>query len=192
MKQLFLLLTAITLGFAFNPPEGEKSTKKVNIKESQVTWKGYKITGSHEGTLDLKEGNLEFSDGLLSGGTFVVDMTSLQVTDLKGGGAEKLKGHLMSPDFFGVEAFPTATLTITNVVSRGLPGDYKVFANLTIKKTTKPIKFEALIKDNTATAAIKVDRSEFDVRYGSATLLGNLGDNTIYDEFDLNISLVIN
>ncbi|MEM6724771.1 MAG: YceI family protein, partial [Bacteroidota bacterium] len=85
-----------------------------------------------------------------------------------------------------------AILNITNVVSRGLPGDYKVFADLTIKETTKPIKFQAFIKDNTATAEIKVDRSEFNVRYGSATLLGNLGDNTIYDEFDLNISLAIN
>ena len=72
---------------------------------------------------------------------------------------------------------------------------YKVEGDLTIKKTTKPIKFIANIKEDgsiiVATADIQIDRSEYDVRYGSGSFFDNLGDKTIYDEFDLSVELVV-
>jgi len=126
----------------------------------------------------------------------VVDMTSINCTDLQPGkGKEKLEGHLKSADFFGVEKFPTARFDITKVVSRGTAGDYRVSGNLRIKESTKSIKFNAVVKkdakSSVATAAIKIDRTDFDVRYGSGSFFDNLGDKTIYDEFDLNLSLVV-
>ena len=42
----------------------------------------------------------------------------------------------------------------------------------------------------TATAKITLDRTDFDVRYGSGSFFDNLGDKTIYDEFDRQVSLV--
>ena len=191
MKNLGLLLMLFAfIGFSFtNPVE----TKSVDTAKSQVTWKGYKVTGEHEGTIDIKSGALEFDNGKLTGGNFIINMPTIKVTDLSGGMAQKLEGHLKSPDFFGVEKYPEATFKITKVVSRGTPGDYKIVGDLTIKETTKEIKFFAKVSEDgsTATADIKVDRSDYDVRYGSGSFFDNLGDKTIYDEFDLAVTLAV-
>jgi len=165
------------------------------VSESVITWKGHKVTGSHEGTIDLKSGDLTYdADGALTGGTITIDMTSIKCTDLSGGGAGKLEGHLKSDDFFGVANYPTASLTITKVSAKGTPGDYKVTADLTIKETTQSIKFYTNVTESdgmkVAIADIKVDRTDFDVRYGSGSFFDNLGDKTIYDEFDINVKLV--
>jgi len=185
-----LMMTFSFVGFANNGEEG-----KVNTKKSVITWKGYKVTGQHEGTLEIKNGNLNFDKGNLKGGSFDIDMTSIASTDLSGGTADKLNGHLKSPDFFGVEKFPTAKFVITKVISRGAKGDYKIVGNLTIKETTKEIKFNAKVSEEggvkTATADVTIDRTDFDVRYGSGSFFDSLGDKTIYDEFDLSIKLVV-
>lgn len=165
----------------------------VDTQKSSITWQGYKVAGSHTGNIDLKNGNLEYTDGLLTGGSFEIDMTSMIVTDLEGGAADKLLGHLKSDDFFGVEKYPSTKFVITSVSPQG-PDRYKVTGNLTIKSTTKPIKFITTTKEENGTmiadAKIEVDRSEYDVKYGSGTFFGNLGDKAIYDNFDLNIQLV--
>ena len=169
-------------------------TVPVDTTASQVTWKGYKVTGSHEGTIGLKSGNLEFTDGVLTGGQFTIDMPTLKTTDLSGGMAEKLDGHLKSDDFFGVANYPDATLNITNVASRGKAGEYRVTGDLTIKGTTKPVKFNTVVTEEmgkyVAVADVKIDRTEYNVRYGSGSFFDNLGDKTIYDEFDLTVRLV--
>jgi polyisoprenoid-binding protein YceI len=131
---------------------------------------------------------------MLSGGEFAIDMATIKATDITGGMAEKLEGHLKSADFFGVEAHPTAKFVITKVVSRGTPGDYRITGDITIKEKTEEIKFNAKVTEAdgiyTATADLKLDRTDFDVRYGSGSFIDNLGDKTIYDEFDLGIKLV--
>ncbi|MEL6942256.1 MAG: YceI family protein [Bacteroidota bacterium] len=194
MRRFFGFLTlsaALILGSAF--VSGDTLTYSVDLEKSTVNWKAYKVAGSHEGTIAVKSGGLEYTDGLLTGGVFEIDMTSIKVTDLQGGAADKLVGHLNSEDFFGVEKYPTAKFTITNVIPQG-PGRYKVNGDLTIKETTKPIKFTATTTEEdgniVAKADIQVDRSEYNVKYGSGTFFGNLGDKTIYDEFDLTVSLV--
>ena len=195
MKNLFSLVVLAFVAFAFSPNNiGEGSS--IDTEESVISWKGYKVTGEHAGVLKVKNGSLDFDKGTLKGGSFEIDMSSLTVTDLKAGqGKEKLEGHLKSGDFFGVEKFPTAKFEITKVVSRGTTGSYKIIGNLTIKETTKQIKFNANVTEangvKTATADLTIDRSDFDVRYGSGSFMDNLGDKTIYDEFDLSISLVV-
>jgi polyisoprenoid-binding protein YceI len=163
------------------------SEKAVNVKASKITWKGYKVTGEHEGTINIKEGNLNFADRQLTGGTFVIDMSSITVTDLEGSYKGKLEDHLKSDDFFGVESHPTASLKITKV--EGKDTNLKVTGNLTIKNITNPITFDMIVTDNSATANLKVDRSKFDVRYRSTSFFDDLKDKAIYDEFDLNVNL---
>ncbi|MFK8004856.1 MAG: YceI family protein [Saprospiraceae bacterium] len=194
MKNLLTLAFVAFFAFAFTPNNVGEGTS-VNTSKSVITWKGYKVTGEHAGTLKVKSGDLNFTDGKLTGGNFVIDMASLAVTDLKGGGAKKLAGHLKSPDFFGTEKYPTAKFKITKVVSRGKAGEYKITGNVTIKETTKEIKFNTIVTEEngvkTAKADITLDRSDFNVRYGSGSFFDGLGDKTIYDEFDLSVSLVV-
>ena len=193
-----LMLAALAIvGMSFtNPVEGEQDRRTVSVEESNIVWNGYKVTGSHTGTIKLESGALEFEGDRLVGGEFAIDMTSIAVTDLSGNSKKKLEGHLKSKDFFGVEKHPTATFVITQVVSRGTPGDYKIVGDLTIKESTNEIKFLATLEEEKgnktkATAKVKVDRSEYNVRYGSGSFFDNLGDKTIYDEFDLEIMLVV-
>ncbi len=164
--------------------------EKVAVKtgESKVTWKAYKVTGSHTGTVVLKEGALVFDEGTLTGGEFVVDMTSLISTDLEGEYKQKLEGHLKSDDFFGVAQHPTSKLVFTDVKASG-KNSYEVTGDLTIKGITKPVTFDVSIYGNKATATLKVDRARYNVRYGSGSFFDNLGDKTIYDEFDLVVDL---
>ena len=161
--------------------------KEVNIEKSKVQWKGYKITGQHEGTINLKSGTLTFDGEALTGGKFIMDMTSVNTTDLEGESKGKLDGHLKSSDFFGVEKFPTSTLEIINV--SGTNGSYKVKANLTIKETTKVVEFSMQVDQNSATANLEIDRTEYDIKYGSSSFFDGLKDKAIYDNFDLNVSL---
>ncbi len=169
----------------------------VDLEKSTIEWIGKKVTGKHHGTIQLKEASLKMDDaGMLAGGSFVIDMTSLKNTDLAGKDMQpKLEGHLKSPDFFNVEEHPTSRLDITKVVHRGTEGSYKVVGDLTIKGITKPIKFNAQFGEDggmkVVTAEVVVDRSEYDVRYGSGSFFDNLGDKTIYDEFTLNVKLVL-
>lgn len=192
---LSFLAVAALMNLSFtNPVEGEKLN--LDLSKSEIKWTGYKVTGKHFGTVSLKSGDLTMEDGMLTGGSFEIDMATITVKDMQGEYAGKLEGHLKSADFFGVENHPTAKFVITNVISRGTPGDYKIVGNLTIKDTTKEIKFFAKVTEEggmqTATANITVDRSDFDVRYGSGSFFDNLGDKTIYDEFDLEVTLVAN
>ena len=184
---LSLALAVIFGSSAFaNPIDGEK--KAIKTSESKVTWKAYKVTGSHTGTVDLKSGSLEFDGDKLVGGEFVVDMTTIACTDLEGEYKGKLEGHLKSDDFFSTASNPTSKLVFTNVKASG-KNSYQVTGDLTIKGTTKPVTFDVSIYGSKATATLKVDRAKYDVRYGSGSFFDDLGDKTIYDEFDLVVDL---
>ena len=189
MKKTTTIILTVALAIGSLSFTSIKSDKKsVDVEKSKVVWKGYKVTGSHAGTIALKEGALEFDNGALVGGNFTVDMTTIVCTD-KEGGLPRLEGHLKSDDFFGVENHPTATLVFTSVTSKG-KNSYTVTADLTIKGKTNPVTFDFSVYGNQANASLKVDRSLYDVRYGSGSFFDNLGDKTIYDEFDLVVDLV--
>jgi polyisoprenoid-binding protein YceI len=185
-KTLSLLFSVFGFGMVLANPVDDK--KEINTEKSTVTWKAYKVTGSHYGTVALQSGSLIFSDGKLSGGSFVVNMTTLTANDLEGEWKDKLVGHLKSDDFFSVEKHETSTLVFTGVKASG-KNSYKVTADLTIKGISKPITFDLAVYGSKANATLKVDRAEYDIRYGSGSFFDNLGDKTIYDEFDLVVDL---
>ncbi len=190
-----LVVLSLFLGWMNPNPVNQVKTMSVDVSASQVVWKGYKVTGEHTGSVKIKSGDLTMENGTLTGGSFVIDMKSISCTDLEGEWRDKLVGHLNSEDFFNTAAFPTATMKIARVIPQDTQGNYKVQGNLTIKGITKPVKFFAKIDQKgtstMANATIKVDRSEYDVRYGSGSFFDNLGDKTIYDEFDLNVTLAV-
>ena len=159
------------------------------VKQSNIEWKAYKVTGSHKGNVSLKSGSLAFENEKLVGGSFIMDMTSITCTDLDGEYKNKLEGHLKSDDFFGVSKYATSTLELVSVKSVG-KNVYDVKGKLTIKQITKPISFKVSVYGKKANASIKVDRTDFDIKYGSGSYFDDLADNIIYDEFDLIVDLV--
>ncbi|MBL7828328.1 MAG: YceI family protein [Saprospiraceae bacterium] len=189
------LLSIVLFSFAIAAVQAQ-TTYQANTGSSVVGWTGYKVTGKHTGTVKVKSGNVQFTNGVLTGGSFEMDMNSITCTDLEGEWAGKLVGHLKSDDFLGVASYPTASLTITRAIPQDSKGNYKIIGNLTIKGTTKEVKFFAnAVEANggvTAGGKITVDRSEYNMRYGSGSFFDGLGDKTIYDEFDLQVTLVAN
>ncbi len=181
-----LCLVFVLVTFAFGP---KAETFTIVPTDSTVNWTGYKVTGKHTGTIAIKAGALVFKDDLLEGGEFEMDMSSITCTDLEGEYAGKLVGHLSSEDFFGVEKYPTASFKITRAIPYGEEGKYKIIGDMNIKDKKKEIKFLAdvnVVNTNvTASAKVEIDRTDFDVRYGSGSFFDNLGDKTIYDEFEL-------
>lgn len=167
----------------------------VDTEQSTLIWTGRKVTGEHTGTIKIKEGNLDVNGDKLQGGSFVIDMSTIENDDLEGEYKGKLEGHLKSDDFFGVANHPTAQFVITKAKAKK-DGQYDITGDLTIKNITNEVTFPATVKVSngqvTADAKIVVDRSKYDVRYGSGSFFDNLGDKTIYDEFDLEVSLVAN
>jgi len=188
---MIALLSAIAIAFT---TVDEGKSKASDTENSEILWKGHKVTGEHAGTLEFKETDLKFEGTKLIGGSFVVDMTTLKVTDLEGNMAKKLAGHLKSADFFGTGDYPTSKFNITKVEAGEKDNEYAVTGDLTIKKTTLSINFPVKVvvknKTFTSTATLKVDRSKFDIRYGSGSFFDGLGDKMIYDEFDLDIKIV--
>jgi len=194
MKSLFTAMLALALPALMIANNGdEKTTYTVHTEKSSIEWNAYKVTGEHEGTIDITMGTLEMENGKLVGGEFEIDMTSLAVTDLTGDTKGKLEGHLKSDDFFGVSTYPKAMLKITKVKEKA--DGYHVTADLTIKENTHPVEFIAVMSEDgdnmIARTRITVDRSKYDVRYGSNSFFDNLGDKAIYDNFDLAVKLVI-
>ena len=188
LKVFALTLSILFSSISYAITNSPKNDKEINTKNSSVSWKGEKVTGSHEGTIMIKSGFLKFEKKKLIGGEFEIDMTSLVCTDLSGEYKGKLEGHLKADDFFGVSKFPISTLEITKTKHKK-GNTYECTAEITIKGKTEIITFNTDINIDSAVAKIKIDRTKFDIKYGSGSFFKGLGDNMIYDEFDLNINL---
>lgn len=183
MKKISLLLLALLTSISLSA-----QAKKIDTKQSSITWTGKKVTGEHSGSLKFQEGMLIFKAKKLVGGSFIADMTTLSNTDQSGDGKKKLEGHLRSADFFNTDEFKTAKLVFKTIGEKSA-GIYSVTADLTIKGKTNSVKFDITVKGNKATTEFAVDRTKFGIQYGSGTFFSDLGDRTIYDEFDVKVNL---
>jgi len=165
--------------------------KEVIKNESEVKWTGKKIGGSHNGAIELKSGYFEFNNDQIVGGEVVIDMSTITDADLEDAGYNaKLIGHLKSDDFFGVEKYPTSTFVVTKA-TKFENGKATVSGKLTIKGKTEDLSFDVVKEGNAYAAQLEVDRSKYDVRYGSNSFFDNLGDKAINDIFVLDISLAL-
>lgn len=168
-------------------------TFKINTQNSTVEWVGRKVTGAHNGTIAIKEGQLDFADNYLSGGNFVIDTTSIKILDVTDPDTNaQFAGHLASDDFFSIDQYPEAFMKISHVEPRE-NGSYHVTGNLTIKNFTHAVSFDAQTNhsDNTVTFSgkITIDRTKYGIKFRSGNFFTNLGDTLIYNNFDLTFSI---
>lgn len=191
MKKIVIALSLI-LALGTTGLFAQKYT--ADVKNTNITWLGEKVTGEHTGNINLKSGTFTMKDDMIASGVFEIDMSSITNIDVEDPDYNaKLVGHLKSDDFFGVAKYPTARFEITGSESFK-KGSAMVKGNLTIKGKTLPIEFRATMQDSDDGthffANITIDRTKYDVRYGSGSFFDNLGDKTIYDEFKLKLNLV--
>ncbi|HLV38938.1 YceI family protein [Xanthomarina sp.] len=171
------------------------STKyKVDSATSSITWKGHKPTGSHHGTINIENGVFTIHNDVLESGTFLIDMNSIYVQDMpeEDENHAKLTGHLKSADFFNVEQFPAAAFEVTKLET--IDGKSMLSGNLKMKDVSNNITFPVNIDQNGESIAITsetftIDRSKWNVQYGSKSFFDNLGDKFINDGIELQIDV---
>lgn len=161
---------------------------EIIIAQSNIDWIGKKVTGAHNGSIGVKGGTFTFTDGRLTGGKFIIDTTSIKILDVTDPATNaQFAGHLASDDFFSTEKYPEALLEITSV------SDNHVIGDLTIKGITHPIGFDVAMNINgdilIATGKLVIDRTKYDMKFRSGNFFKDLGDNLIYNDFELNISV---
>jgi len=169
----------------------ENSIKKdIDISKSTVKWVGKKVTGSHEGNISIKEGHIHFDDNAFTGGNIVIDMSTIECTDLDGDSKQNIENHLSSDDFFGVKKYPTANLEVISAEKvKYSKNKYRVKGILEIKNIKNDVEFEVVIDNSLAKVELVIDRTKYDIKYGSGSFFDNLGDKMIYDDFSLSVSL---
>lgn len=210
MKKI-LLIPAIAVFFlssCVSNPEGEKAETSdsvevtdasiegdlhtVDTENSSLVWTGSKVTGQHTGTVDIKEGALYTKEGQIVGGNFVLDLTTINTTDMQGEYKDKLDAHLKDADFFDVTKYPTATFQITSVEADAAEeGKLKVSGNLTIKDIVKNISFDANVTEATdstikVSADFNIVRGDWGVNYEGKK------DDLISKEINFKLSLTAN
>ncbi|MET4083465.1 polyisoprenoid-binding protein YceI [Pedobacter sp. UYP30] len=190
LKISLVFLVVSIFGLSAFTYKADPTDYKVEVSKSSITWIGRKIAGSHNGTILLKSGNLLVKGKTLVGGNFVMDMTSIKESE----GSVKLEGHLNSEDFFSTRKFPTSTFVITKVSGSG--NNLKVLGNLTIKGITNAVVFPATVDVNSdgsvsaLAGKILVDRTKYDIRYGSKSFFDSIGDKAIDNMFEIGVKLV--
>lgn len=163
---------------------------KVNDDLSSIKWKGAKVVGSaHTGTISLKEGTFEVSEGKIIKGRLIADMTTIKSDE----NLDKLVAHLSNSDFFDVENFAESTLEFDEAKIQD-SGLYETEANIQIKDKTNPkkIMFDLKSEDSkfTVVSEFSIDRTLWDIKYGSGKFFKGLGDNMIKDEIEYNLEIV--
>lgn len=161
---------------------------------SQINWTGKKVLGLHTGTIELESGHIHITNELISGGKITIDMSTIQITDISDQKtAGQFHAHLLNDDFFAVDQFKTADLTISGSESLG-NNKQTVSGLLTIKGITQPVEFTTTCEQFTdflhATGEIIIDRTRYNIRYGSGKFFDNLGDSLIHDHFVLQFKLI--
>ena len=156
----------------------------IDRQNSVVEWIGTKTTGSHNGTIEIEKGLiLKNEKGDIVSGKFMINMNSIQCTDLSGKKKESIEGHLKDADFFNTNEHPYASFEIEEV------GSELMFGKLTIKGISAPINFKYnQLNDYQYEAEIIVDRTLFDIKYKSKTIFPELGDNFIHDDFIIKLN----
>ncbi len=198
MKRILVLFLVIG-GLLVSCKDGKKKgnvqdladgTYIVNVKKSVVKWKGFKPTGSHNGTLAIDYGSLKVEGGKVVGGDFHIDMESMKVLDIPADDEynAKLLNHLKNADFFDVPNHKTASFKITKVEGE------KVEGMLTIKGVSKPIKFDASIekKENMlffTSEKVTFDRTDYGIKYKSKKFFESLKDKFINDEVEVSFDV---
>lgn len=193
-----ILLLLICCGFIKN---SEPEIYILNATESSMHWTGYYVFnfGEHNGTVNIKNGELKVINNEIIGGGFEVDLTSMKNLDMKDDdGGIDLINHLKSEDFFAVDKYPKAIFKITQVekiTDRPSNGyNAEITGELTLKGNTNTLKFPASVTIDGSTikahSKFKFDRTIWGIKYNSTKFFGSVGDGAISDALGIELNLV--
>ena len=215
MKNLFIISVIASLVFACNPKSAEEAktgeAKKAGASSgavyelaadgSVVHWRGTKPGGEHDGVVDVTEGKVMVDNGTITGGSFTIDLNSIENHDLEGDMNARLVGHLKSEDFFHTEEYPNAVFQIVSVEAKeamapegGVKPTHEITGNLAMRGVTKSITFPAAItvtgnKVEAKTNEFAINRTLWGVNFKSKTVFAEFKDDFIGDMINLKFDV---
>ncbi len=166
---------------------------------STIAWIGSKPTGKHNGEINVKDGEFTLEKGKITQGKFIIDMNSIAVLDLEGEDKTNLEAHLKGTNkpeaedhFFNVKKFPEATFEVIGYANEN--GSELLEGNLTLKGKTNKVKFPVSVEEkegfiHLTSTAFEINRTLWDVKYGSKSFFDDLGDKYINDEISLTLNI---
>lgn len=190
MTALIALTTTLTVVAQDKPIT---TTYKIDTTATTVAWTAKKIVGGHNGNVTTKDGYLTFTGDVITAGEINVDMKSISVADIPATDEynAKLVGHLKGPDFFNVDKNPDAKLVIKS--SEKTKTGLKIKGDLTFIGKTNPIEFDAVVSKPAgmfnAKSEVIIDRTKWNLKYGSSDFFKGLGDKAIDNKFTLSINV---
>lgn len=173
-------------------------TFSIDVEKSVINGFGRKpllANYTDQVTLKIKSGKVEAKDGVPVSGEVVIDMNSLAaVSTGKGSGESMLTNHLKSADFFDVAKHAEAKF-VAKGASKNSTSGFDLTGDLTIKGITKavviPVRIAAADQATvTVVGKVEIDRTLWDIRYGSGKFFQNLGDKIIDDMFTVEFEAV--
>lgn len=171
----------------------------VDTSDSRVRFTGNGVGKNHKGKFRVSEGNVAVANDQITGGSFMINVRSMDLDEKGGMFDDKLRPHLMSGDFLDADKFGTAKFEITDVkpyeadskdTSVVDGANFTVSGNLTLKDVTKNVSFPAKIDldGNTlkAKADFDIDRTQWQMNYGNDK---TLGDKFISEKVNIELDL---
>ena len=207
MKNKFLLIIILNILFCVLFSNDTKNIDYINdgkyiisIENSEVEWIGKKLSSQHSGLIDIDWGYVIIQNNKISSADIVIDMQSIIVTDIEPDkGGLSLANHLKDPDFFNVDLYPTANFFIKDYEPQDLnkkdknnicylKGDLKILD--IIRPYTIQIKLYPEKEYIRVIGKIEIDRTDFNITYGSDSYFDIAADRAISNIFDLNFKLI--
>jgi len=199
MKHYIIILSIfLSLITEITGKQKKQDSYEISLPKSSLVWNAKKVTGEHFGNVKLSFGQIVFKNNKLDRGKFIIDMTSIENTDIESEKWNlKLVKHLKSSDFFSTDSFPEAEFKLIQAkINREQDiqyNNYEIAGILTIKDISHEIQFSAQIKPHNtgfiANGEIILDRTLWDIRYRSGKFFKNLEEKLIYDKFSITFSL---
>lgn len=165
----------------------------IDKDQSTIRWEGTKLfrTAGHKGVVKLREGFLSFINDSLAGGTIIVDMNSISITDTSRYSREtmdRLANHLRRAEF-NTPDYPLAKFEITAATYLGRDS-LQITGDMTIKDVTKVLVIPAGILPSSENekhfyTEFSLDRYDWNIGKDASLLERNLVDR----EFILKIDL---
>lgn len=177
----------------------EKRSYQIDTERSLIEWTGRNPNTKHFGTLAVTKGDIKVDDGKITG-SFEIDIHSIKNKSLEGDELQPvLIAHLLSDDFFFADKFPKVTFTIESAEQVEQPTltapNFQVDGTLSLRGVSGKIDFPATVSNLdehaiTAEAHFDIDRTRWNIIYGSSRFFEHLGMHVVFDPISLQVRIV--
>lgn len=172
---------------------------RVDTERSVIEWTGRNANTKHFGTLTISTGELKVNAGKITG-TFEIDIHSIKNKSLEGSELQPvLVAHLLSDDFFFADKFPKVSFAIESATQVKNPTltapNFHIEGILKLRGESGKISFPATVNNLddqaiSAEAHFDIDRTRWNIIYGSSRFFEHLGMHVVFDLISLQLRIV--